>query len=53
MHPAVEGLAGEVETLPFYAGMDVGSITSVETAAEVVHDIGPVFDRSAPRTPGP
>jgi NAD(P)H-dependent flavin oxidoreductase YrpB (nitropropane dioxygenase family) len=51
MHPAVEGLAGEVETLPFYAGMDVGSITSVETAAEVVHDIRSVFDHSAPRTP--
>jgi hypothetical protein len=39
MHPAVQSLSGDVTTLPFYAGMVVGSITRKETAAEVVADL--------------
>lgn len=39
MHPAVHTLTGNVETLPFYAGMDVGSITASESAFDVVVDI--------------
>jgi NAD(P)H-dependent flavin oxidoreductase YrpB (nitropropane dioxygenase family) len=39
MHPATEGLVGDVDTLPFYAGSDVGSITREETADDVVRDL--------------
>jgi nitronate monooxygenase len=38
MHPAVIGLDGDVDALPMYAGTDVGAITAVQPAADIVAD---------------
>jgi len=43
MHPAVIGIEGDVETLPFYAGTDVGAVSTPESAGDVVEALAAAF----------
>jgi NAD(P)H-dependent flavin oxidoreductase YrpB (nitropropane dioxygenase family) len=39
MHPPITGMEGDVEALPLCAGTDVGAITAIRPAAEIVMDL--------------
>ena len=42
MHPALVGMDGDIDAMPLYAGLGVGSIASIEPAGEIVERTLPV-----------
>ena len=46
MHPPVTGISGDVEALPLYAGTDVGAITAIRPAAEIIMEVAVGMDEA-------
>ena len=48
MHPTLVGMDGDIDAMTLYAGLGVGSITSIEPAGEIVERFAAVVAKHAP-----
>jgi NAD(P)H-dependent flavin oxidoreductase YrpB (nitropropane dioxygenase family) len=48
MHPPITGMRGDVEALPMYAGTDVGAISAIQPAFEIVMDFAAAMEGDRP-----